>query len=276
MSDIKQAFLNVEVHPDHVDFLRFLWRKDGNAEDMTVFRFLVVLFGLTPSPFLLLATIRHHCERMVEEGKIDQEFVTKFLKALYMDDNINGGEAVDDAFDSYKKSKFLMQTAGFLLRKWCSNNKEVMKLISDAEFSAGETPEKPSSRVTSVLGLTWDTETDEIVFNFVKIIHTMHLKEPTKRVVLSVVASFFDPLGNLTPITCQGKVIFQSVCKKKIKWDEVIPPDILEMWNKFVKLVTSIKEIRIKRCVIPEPIDNIIFQATKEKMTRADQSRMRN
>ena len=60
MSDIKQAFLNVEVHPDHVDFLRFLWRKEGNADDMTVFRFLVVLFALTPSPFLLLATIRHH------------------------------------------------------------------------------------------------------------------------------------------------------------------------------------------------------------------------
>ena len=84
MSDIKQAFLNVEVHPEHVDFLRFLWRKDGTAEEVSVFRFLVVLFGLTPSPFLLLATIQHHCERMVSEGKIDQEFVSKFLKALYI------------------------------------------------------------------------------------------------------------------------------------------------------------------------------------------------
>ena len=256
MSDIKQAFLNVEVHPDHVDFLRFLWRNDGN-EEITVFRFLVVLFGLTPSPFLLLATIQHHCERMVNEGKIDQEFVSKFLKVLYMDDSINGGEDVNDAFDSYKKSKFLMQTAGFLLRKWCSNNKDVMKLIDDAEISAGEAPEKFLSQLKSVLGLTWDTETDEILFNFVKIIHTMHLNEATKRIVLSIVASFFDPLGYLTPITTQGKVIFQSLCKKNIKWDEIIPPDISESWNKFVTLITSIKTIRIKRCVIPEPIDKI-------------------
>ena len=46
---------------------------------------------------------------MVEEGQIDQEFVEKFLNTLYMDDSINGGETVDDAFDSYKKSKFLTE-----------------------------------------------------------------------------------------------------------------------------------------------------------------------
>ena len=41
MADIKQAFLNVEVHPDHVNFLRFLWRKEGTADNVTIFRFLL-------------------------------------------------------------------------------------------------------------------------------------------------------------------------------------------------------------------------------------------
>ena len=113
MSDIKQAFLNVEVHPDHVDFLRFLWRENGDSEVITTYRFLVVVFGQTPSPFLLLATIQYHCEKMVTEGRIDEEFVKKFLKSLYMDDNINGAETVGDAFEIYKKSKWLMGSAGF-------------------------------------------------------------------------------------------------------------------------------------------------------------------
>ena len=56
MSDIKQAFLNVEIHPDHRDYLRFLWRENGSSDVVTTYRFLVVVFGLTPSPFLLLAT----------------------------------------------------------------------------------------------------------------------------------------------------------------------------------------------------------------------------
>ena len=259
MSDIKQAFLNVEIHPDHIDYLRFLWRKDGSTDTITVFRFLVVLFGLTPSPFLLLATIQHHCQLMVDDGKMDQEFVSRFLKTLYMDDNINGGEDVDDAFLCYKKSKYLMETAGFLLRKWCSNDKNVMKLIKAAE--AGDSDDVAGSilsKITSVLGLQWDTEADEIIFDFVKIIHTMHLNEATKRVVLSVVASFFDPLGFLSPITSQGKVIFQLICKSKLKWDDLISSEILDMWNKFIKLITEIKKIRFKRCVVPELIEKII------------------
>ena len=138
----------VEVHPDHVNFLRFLWRKEGTADNITIFRFLVVLFGLTPSPFLLLATIQHHCERMVEEGKIEKEFVDQFLKTLYMDDSINGGENVSDAFDSYKKSKSLMESAGFLLRKWCTNNKQVMLMINAAESAAQPNP-SPSLQLES-------------------------------------------------------------------------------------------------------------------------------
>ena len=117
MSDIKQAFLNVEVHPDHIDYLRFLWRENGCGDVITTYRFLVVVFGLTPSPFLLLATIRHHCEQIVSEGQIDEVFADKFWKTLYMDDSINGGENVGDAYDSYKKSKILMESAGFFIKK---------------------------------------------------------------------------------------------------------------------------------------------------------------
>ena len=223
-----------------------------------------MLFGLTPSPFLLLATIRYHCERMVEEGKVEKIFAEKFLKTLYMDDCINGGENRKEAFNSYKKSKILMETAGFLLRKWCSNDKEVLRLIFDAETSTSTNTDSDNilghskNQLTSVLGLKWDSESDEIVFDFVRIIHAMHLQDATKSIVLSIVASFFDPIGYLAPITSQGKVIFQSACKSGIKWDDKIPEDVLELWNKFIKLISALKVIRIKRCVIPESIDQII------------------
>ena len=190
---------------------------------------------------------------------MDKEFVDKFLKTLYMDDNINGGDDVNDAFACYKKSKYLMETAGFMLRKWCSNNKEVMKLINAAEADGSEKiPESGSSQLSSVLGLKWDTESDEIVFDFVKIIHMMHLNDATKRVVLSVVASFFDPLGFLSPITCQGKVIFQLLCQNKLKWDDLVSTEVLDIWKKFIKLIDDIRMVRVRRCVIPELIDDIL------------------
>ena len=262
MSDIKQAYLNVEIHPDHRDFLRFLWFENAYNDIIATFRFLVVVFGLCPSPFLLLATIRNHCEKMVEEGKIDQEFVDKFLKTLYMDDSVNGGETIDDAIDAYKKSKFLMESAGFLLRKWQSNNETVRKTINESESDSFEesvtSPVVSTSRVTSVLGILWDTNTDEIIFDFSKIIEMTQTKEATKSNVLSVVASIYDPSGYLAPITSQGKVIFQLSCKTKINWKEKIPEEIQLLWKRFVKLITAIKQIRLTRCAIPELIDNLV------------------
>ena len=61
-----------------------------------------------------------------------------------------------------------MESAGFLLRKWCSNDKHVMKMIYAAELAANPNaqnePERPLSHVVSVLGLKWNTESDEIIF----------------------------------------------------------------------------------------------------------------
>ena len=62
LADIKQAFLNVEIAEEHRNFLRFLWYDDlpsGNQE-VIIYRFLRLVFGLTSSPFVLNGTIRHH------------------------------------------------------------------------------------------------------------------------------------------------------------------------------------------------------------------------
>ena len=57
---IEKALLNIEVVPEHRDFLRFLWVDDVNKElpEIKLLRFTAVVFGA--SPFLLNATIRHH------------------------------------------------------------------------------------------------------------------------------------------------------------------------------------------------------------------------
>ena len=64
LADIKQAFLNVAVDEEHIDFLRFLW-FDLNSEEEIIFRFRRVIIGVTSSPFLLNGTIRHHLNKYV-------------------------------------------------------------------------------------------------------------------------------------------------------------------------------------------------------------------
>jgi len=84
-ADIKKAFLMIAVTPDNGDVLHSLWVDDVNKQvpNVVVFRFTRVVFGVSSSPFLLNATVRHHMERYVT---LYPKFVEKFLRSIYVDD----------------------------------------------------------------------------------------------------------------------------------------------------------------------------------------------
>eukprot|EP00794_Sanderia_malayensis_P001494 gene1494-biopygen1238 len=54
--DIKQAFLQIRICESNRDVLRFHWPKNRDMENLEVYRFSRVLFGLNQSPFILGAT----------------------------------------------------------------------------------------------------------------------------------------------------------------------------------------------------------------------------
>ncbi|KAL5474082.1 hypothetical protein EMCRGX_G028656 [Ephydatia muelleri] len=85
IADIEKAFLMVSVADEDKDVLRFLWLDDVNSElpRKKVLRFARVVFGVSSSPFLLNATIKHHMNRYKE---VDQQFVEKFERSIYVDD----------------------------------------------------------------------------------------------------------------------------------------------------------------------------------------------
>ena len=48
----------------------------------------------------------------------------------------------------------------------------------------------------------------------------------TKRSILSLSASVYDPLGFVSPITARVKTVFQLICKEKGSWDDKVSLDI--------------------------------------------------
>ena len=80
-ADVEKAFLNIEIDPEHRDFLRFLWVDDVDKEspEIKLLRFTRVVFGVNASPFILNATIRHHVNICMLN---DNAFALEFLKSL--------------------------------------------------------------------------------------------------------------------------------------------------------------------------------------------------
>ena len=89
----------------------------------------------------------------------------------------------------------LAEGGGFHLTKFLSNSKEVLKAIP-VEKRAIPTLDLDLDQlpINRALGLCWDAHTDEFYFSSIKTD-----KPNTKRGILSVISSLFDPLGFLAP-----------------------------------------------------------------------------
>ena len=134
--------------------------------------------------------------------------------------------------------KEIFKEAGFNLRKFYSNSAALQARVNpDAGKvnTLGENNKTPDSAVVEeleesyssstlgggqklrrgeqkVLGVRWDLSTDQLVINLDDIISAATSLSPTKRNIVSLVGTFYDPLGYLTPIVVQFKLFLRELC----------------------------------------------------------------
>ena len=147
--------------------MRFLWVKDVNKSDpdLQILRFTRVVIGVSASPFLLNATVKHHLHKFLGSN---EEVVKRLLQSTYVDDIISGADTEEEAFKLYTQAKEIFRQGGFNLRKFVSNNRNVQDGISAAKETSGHTHSTGSARPeeVKVLGVTWDSRSDSILFTW--------------------------------------------------------------------------------------------------------------
>ena len=134
------------------DVTRFLWLKDPTEtsleDNLQVYRFCRVPFGVISSPFLLGATISFHLRSS------DNPIAKILLRDIYVENLITGVGTIDEAKLLYDVAKSLFETASMNLREWTSNCKEFRSLIP-YQYQAVQSNQK-------VLGVYWNTVDDTI------------------------------------------------------------------------------------------------------------------
>ena len=59
---------------------------------------------------------------------------------------------------------------------------------------------------------------------------------PSKRRILSIISSIYDPVGFLQPLTVKLKLLFQSISRSGIGWDDPIGESFYKKWLNVVKI----------------------------------------
>ena len=240
--DIKNAFLEVEVDVADRDYLRFLWYDEfGN---LVTYRFARVPFGLRCSSFLLNATIRFHLQR--KYGDIDNPDLIQLLsKSIYVDDWLVGTKTPEQALQIKIWLTDFLEGIGMKLHKLNSNSEIVRKGI-----------ESDCPEMDSVLGLKWNVSKDEVSINIERALRKMK-NNLTKCELYSAPPRIYDPLGLLAPFIFLAKLLFQEVCKAKIKWKDKLPEDIADKFEKWKSQIHLLANISLPRHVLVENYDTV-------------------
>ncbi|XP_056094778.1 uncharacterized protein LOC130073406 [Rhinichthys klamathensis goyatoka] len=246
-ADIKKAFLQISLAEKDRDAVRFLWLTAPPHEDagetLRVLRMTRVVFGVSPSPFLLAATVRKHLKEY--EDQLPE--VVKIIKeSLYVDDLISSASDVENAFSITTGAREIMSAAGMDLCKWTTNCAALKEKWKTTMSEPSEETETHGS-VLKVLGLVWRTKTDEFVFDLTALLDAVAKRENTKRSVLKLSARIFDPIGFLTPFTVRVKCLFQEMWIRGLGWDEELPTDLAQEWKGWCSELPQIHHIHIPR-----------------------------
>jgi hypothetical protein len=245
VADVEKAFLMIGVEEKDRDALRFLWIDDVNKGDpeLQVYRFTRVMFGVSSSPFLLNATVKYHLEQFLQSN---EAVVRRLLQST--DDIVSGASSEEEAFSLYVQSKEIFRQGGFNLRKFMTNSVPLQTRIDCAEGLSNEAQPKKQTEEYKVLGVTWNAQSDRLVFDLSDLHNVAINLQPTKRNVVSLIGRFYDPLGFLAPITIKFKIMFQKLCQAKLEWDSELSEVLQEDWRTLLVDLREAGPVSIPRC----------------------------
>ncbi|GFY19924.1 integrase catalytic domain-containing protein [Trichonephila clavipes] len=214
ISDIRRAFLQISLHEKDRDFVRLLWYD--NEGNIRTYRHARVAFGVTSSPFLLMAVINYHLLKESVKERYSEEFLKKLQDSFYVDNCVTSVQNNAELRIFVESATNVMKKGMLDLRGW-------------------ESSAIPSESTTSlVLGLVWDKNSDTLEIDS-ESLKFDEKEKITKRKILSLVSRVFDPIGFLAHVMIQPKILLQATWKTKEAWDDEVNDEIRKKFLKWGK-----------------------------------------
>ncbi|XP_058448656.1 uncharacterized protein LOC131428628 [Malaya genurostris] len=242
-ADVEKMFRQIWIHPQDRCYQQILWRRDS-SEPIRTYQLKTVTYGLASSPY--------HATRILNQLANDEAehfplAVPIIQKGTFMDDVLPGHDDLQLIRRTCEQLQKMLSSAGFVLRKWASNEPSVLASIPPELWEVSAELEIDRSEAVKTLGLLWFPQSD--TFNF-KIPSMSDQSLVTKRIVVSEMSSLFDPLGLLGPVVANAKMFVQRLWAESLSWDEPLSENHSAWWRIYRSDIPSLRSIEIPRRVL--------------------------
>ncbi|XP_036330280.1 uncharacterized protein LOC118742367 [Rhagoletis pomonella] len=247
-ADIVEMFHQVKIRDEDLSSQRFLWRYDPEAR-LDEYVMNVMTFGATCSP----CSAQFVKNKNADDFEEFPEAVAAIKNNHYVDDFVHCFSSEEDALRITSQVIRIHKKGGFELKRFVSNS-EVISNLNKEPFSMPmlNLDRENAQLFQKVLGMSWNTEEDALKFvlSFGKVNRDVFNKErkPTKREVLSVAMSVFDPFGIAAEYSLEAKLILQAMWRERKGWDERVSDAVYENWRRWLEALRELEKITVPRC----------------------------
>lgn len=210
----------------------FFWWKDGNSENLEIYRHCQVVFRIICSLFFLAAILTYNLDQAPDNVK---HIAVKVKETFYADNCVTNVQSTEELEYFCNEAWKLLVSARFDQCGWFY--KQCM------EFGLGLNEKDHLSDGNEneilLLSLMLDTRRDTLSCDFwnFKLENTI-----TKVTILSLMHKIFNPIISFTfPVILITKLFLQKCWKIKASWDSKLPNKIDQ---EFVKWTNKIDDFR--------------------------------
>ena len=258
-ADIECMFHCFKIPESQRHLLSFFWPANNDpSRELAVFQATVHPFGNVCSPAVAIyglhKTATLPCTPSLQIPKSSRNFI---LENFYVDDGLGSSASVQEATLTLQGAIALLKRYNIRLHKIISSHAETLKAFPKTEICPDvESIELSLTEAQRTLGLAWHVVSDELRLNC-----TIHKTGFTRRVVLSVNGSLYDPLGLASPVALNGRLLQRAIFKEsagnrplsdKKYWDEKLSDKHYEAWKEWLLEIETVKQLSLPRCYHPE------------------------
>ena len=160
---------------------------------------------------------------------------------FYIDNCLESAPNEDVAIKLAAGLRDILQKGGFWWMKWVLNSPKVVVSTPDIDRVGSVKDLCPEQVIFEhALGVQWNAKLDRFSFKI-----KIKGKPATKRGVLSVVSSAYDPLGLAAPFVLLAKILMKDLCHKNFSWDNALQGDFLKRWETWLEQLTKIEQLQV-------------------------------